>query len=191
MATASPISRELPKWFFEAPVETSFDIRGQGESTPTPEITPISDSGLFAYTSLSEECLRLKAKNAKLKAENDGLRAKVVAMQATSYQPNEKQIDLAAVIGEIVNQIQEELPKLPLVSGAYCTLNAQMNEISINVAMDSLDYNTEKELIEFFIRQEDEFPHISIQTRFPVLSIEEAEDIYPKEGFNLCYKRDK
>jgi hypothetical protein len=185
-----PAKRQMKRMYG---VGTPFAVLSFGrDATPLNVLPSFSDSEVFANTGLFAECLSLKMENSKLKAENESLRAKVVAMQATSYQPNEKQIDLAAVIGGIVNQIQEELPKLPLVSGAYCALNAQMNEISINVVMDSLDYDTEKELIKFFIIQEDKFPKIKLQTRFPVLSAEEADEIYLKEGsFGICYKRDK
>jgi len=39
---------------------------------------------IYSKTNLYAECLKLRAENAKLKVENDGLRAKVVAMQATN-----------------------------------------------------------------------------------------------------------
>lgn len=160
-----------------------------GDPTPVSFAPSISHSGLFEHTNLYSECLRLKAVNAELRAENESLKAKVVAMELTSTQPKENQINWAAIIGGIVNQIQEEFTKYPLVSGAYFALSEEMNEISINVIMDSLDYDTEKELIKFFIREEDEFPNIRIQTRFPVLTIEEAEGKY--KDFKVCYKRDK
>jgi len=173
-------------------VGTPFAYGLEVEATPLTFLSSVSDSEVFANTGLFAECLQLKAQNSKLKVENQRLRAKVVAMQAIPSKPEKEQIDLTAIIGGIVNQIQAEFPKFPHVSGAYCALNEQMNEISINVVMDSLDYDTDQELIKFFIKQEDKFPLIRLQTRFPVLSIKEAEEIYAKGGFfNLCYKRGK
>jgi hypothetical protein len=55
-----------------------------GESTPISLKISVSDSGLFNQSGLYVECLQLRMENARLKAENEGLRAKVVAMQATN-----------------------------------------------------------------------------------------------------------
>jgi|WetSurMetagenome_2_1015567.scaffolds.fasta_scaffold425457_3 DUF971 family protein len=60
-------------WPYVPSSGTSFDFGIQEESTPIPEIT----GGLFEYTGLYSECLRLRAVNAEL-------RAKVVAMEATN-----------------------------------------------------------------------------------------------------------
>lgn len=188
MAIPEKQRRRPSKWVFGAPIGTSVAIGGQGESI----------AGIYSilkHKSPVEENLRLKAENAELRVENETLKAKVVAMQVISSKHSkqtEGKIALAAITAGIINEIKEEFPKFTLISGAYCALSEQMNEISINVIMDSLDYDTEKELIKFFIKQEDKFPQIELQTRFTVQSIEEADEIYLKEGsFDLCYKRDK
>jgi len=82
MAIAENIRRRR-KW-----VGTTIAFGIRGESTPASLLFSSSDSELFANTGLFEECLQLKVENAKLKAENEGLRAKVVAMQATNSAGN-------------------------------------------------------------------------------------------------------
>jgi hypothetical protein len=177
--------RRPDKWVFGAPIGTPVAVISQAGSIAGVYSIPKHKGPL-------EENLRLRAENAKLRVENETLRAKVItAMQEISYQQTEEKRGLTPIIVGIIDEIQEEFQKLPLISAAYYALCEKINEISVNVLMDSLDYDTENELIKFFIIQEDKFPHISIRTRFPVLSIEEAEVIYPREGFILCYKRDK
>lgn len=65
-------------------VGTDIAFGFMGESTPVSFAFSSSNSGLFEHTNLRSECLRLKAVNAELRAENESLKAKVVAMQATN-----------------------------------------------------------------------------------------------------------
>jgi len=65
-------------------VGTDIAFGVMGESAPVSFALSSSDSGLFEHTNLYSECLRLKAVNAELRAENESLMAKVVAMQATN-----------------------------------------------------------------------------------------------------------
>jgi len=78
MATAGDMI--TPKWDGTSLIAFS----SKGISTTVSLQSSISDSEIFASTGLYAECLQLKGENAKLKAENEGLRAKVVAMQATN-----------------------------------------------------------------------------------------------------------
>ena len=71
MATAGDMI--TPKWDGTSLIAFS----SKGISTTVSLQSSISDSEIFASTGLYAECLQLKA-------ENEGLRAKVVAMQATN-----------------------------------------------------------------------------------------------------------
>ena len=65
-------------------VGTDIAFGVMGDPTPVSFALSSSDSGLFEHTNLYSECLHLKAVNAELRAENESLMAKVVAMQATN-----------------------------------------------------------------------------------------------------------
>lgn len=135
--------------------------------------------------------IKLRSENIKLTAENLALKKQVTAMQSRHLQLSEHQAEMDAIYKGIIGLLQEKLSGFPLVSGAYCALNQRINEVSINVVMDSLDYDTEKELIGLFINIEDRFPVVRLKARLPVLPIEEANMIYSKQGSDLCYKRAK
>lgn len=81
MATTAAIIR--PKKMSKG-IGTPIAFGRLGESTPFSLTISTSDSGVYEQSSLYAECQKLKMENAKLEAENKGLRAKVVAMQATN-----------------------------------------------------------------------------------------------------------
>jgi len=65
-------------------IGTTIAFGYRGEATTSTLRSTIPDSVEFSKTNHYAECLQLRAENAKLKMENEGLRAKVVAMQATN-----------------------------------------------------------------------------------------------------------